>query len=144
MLDDRQVADEIHPLLDQSVDLEHVVNPLLKAIAENMGMLRGTITLLNRQSGEIFIEAARKRGEPLDQRRLEFGRRQPACQSRRDRIVHVYLSGNHLLDFPDRLPAQDLRPACPGWSIYSPGSNFLRLGKLSRHAMSKACVLRLT
>ena len=49
---------EISQTLDQSVDLEHVVTPLLKAIAENMGMLRGTLTLLNRQSGEIFIEAA--------------------------------------------------------------------------------------
>ena len=49
---------EISQTLDQSVDLEHVVNPLLKAIGENMGMLRGTISLLNRQTGEISIEAA--------------------------------------------------------------------------------------
>ena len=49
---------EISRILDRSMDLRDVVNPVLKAIAEHMGMLRGTLTLLNRHTGEIFIEAA--------------------------------------------------------------------------------------
>jgi len=53
-----QLLFEISQTLDQSIELETVVTPVLKAIAENMGMLRGTITLLNRESGEISIEAA--------------------------------------------------------------------------------------
>ena len=49
---------EISQLLDRSMDLRDVVGPVLKAMAEHMGMMRGTITLLNRETGEITIEAA--------------------------------------------------------------------------------------
>jgi Nif-specific regulatory protein len=49
---------EISHTLDRSLDLRDVVGPVLELIAKHMGMLRGTLTLLNRQSGEIFIEAA--------------------------------------------------------------------------------------
>ena len=49
---------EVSRLLDQSVDLKDVIGPVLKAMAEHMGMLRGTITLLNRKTGEITVEAA--------------------------------------------------------------------------------------
>ncbi len=40
------------------MDLRDVMGPVLESIAHNMGMMRGTLTLLNRDSGEIFIEAA--------------------------------------------------------------------------------------
>ena len=40
------------------MDIRDVVEPLLEAMAKHMGMLRGTLTLLNRETGEIFIEAA--------------------------------------------------------------------------------------
>jgi len=49
---------EISQTLDRNMDLRDVVGPVLKAIAKHMGMLRGTITLLDRETGEIFIEAA--------------------------------------------------------------------------------------
>ena len=49
---------EISQTLDKSMDLREVVGPVLKAMANRMGMLRGTLTLLNRQTGEILIEAA--------------------------------------------------------------------------------------
>ncbi len=48
----------ISRILDQSMDLREVVSPVLEAMAEHMGMLRGTIALVDRESGEIFIEAA--------------------------------------------------------------------------------------
>ena len=48
---------EISRQLDASMDLRDVVGPILKAMAEHMGMLRGTLTLLNRGTGEILIEA---------------------------------------------------------------------------------------
>jgi Nif-specific regulatory protein len=49
---------EISQSLERSLDLGEVIDPLLKLIAEHVGMLRGTITLLDRETGEIFIEAA--------------------------------------------------------------------------------------
>lgn len=49
---------EISQILDRSMDLREVGGPVLEAIAKHMGMVRGTLTLLNRASGEIIIEAA--------------------------------------------------------------------------------------
>jgi len=49
---------EISQSLYLSMDLRNVVGPVLESIAHNMGMLRGTLTLLDRDTGEIFIEAA--------------------------------------------------------------------------------------
>jgi len=49
---------EISRALDRSIDLHDVVGPVLRAIAKHMGMVRGTITLLNRETGEISIETA--------------------------------------------------------------------------------------
>lgn len=49
---------EISQTLDRSMDLQDVVGSVLKAIAKHMGMLLGTLTLLNRETGEISIEAA--------------------------------------------------------------------------------------
>jgi len=49
---------EVSQALDRAMDLRDVVGPILDAMASNMGILRGTITLLNRDTGEIFIEAA--------------------------------------------------------------------------------------
>jgi len=49
---------EISQILDRSMDLREVVGPVLDAVAKQMGMVRGTLTLLNRQTGEIFIDAA--------------------------------------------------------------------------------------
>jgi Nif-specific regulatory protein len=49
---------EISQILDQSMDIRDVVGPALEAIAHHMGMMRGTITLLNRTTGELSIEAA--------------------------------------------------------------------------------------
>jgi Nif-specific regulatory protein len=48
----------IGQLLDQSMDLHAVIQPVLNTMAEDLGFLRCSITLLNRQTGEIFIEAA--------------------------------------------------------------------------------------
>jgi len=49
---------EISQILDQSMDIRDVVEPILEAMAKHMGMLRGTLTLLDRETGEIYIEAA--------------------------------------------------------------------------------------
>lgn len=49
---------EISQTLDRSMDLRDVVGSVLKATAKHMDMLRGTLTLLNRETGEISIEAA--------------------------------------------------------------------------------------
>ena len=49
---------EVGQILERSLDLRDVMSPILEAMADHMGMLRGTITLLNRETGEILIEAA--------------------------------------------------------------------------------------
>jgi Nif-specific regulatory protein len=49
---------EVSQLLDRSMDLRDVLGPVLRAMAQHMGMLRGTIALLNRDTSQISIEAA--------------------------------------------------------------------------------------
>jgi len=49
---------EISQTLDRVLDLREAVGPVLEAMARHMGMVRGTIALLNRDTGEISIEAA--------------------------------------------------------------------------------------
>lgn len=64
---------EMSQVLDRSMDLRDSMGPVLEAIAEHMGMLRGTITLFNRESGEIYIEAA----HGLSESQKERGRYRP-------------------------------------------------------------------
>jgi Nif-specific regulatory protein len=49
---------EISQILDSSLDLRTVVEPVLEVITRSLGMKFATLTLLNRQTGEISIEAA--------------------------------------------------------------------------------------
>ncbi|OQY32266.1 MAG: nif-specific transcriptional activator NifA [Spirochaetaceae bacterium 4572_59] len=61
---------EISQILDEDIDLKEVIHPLLESMAENIGMERGTITLLNRKTGELSIEAA----YGLSSREMQKGR----------------------------------------------------------------------
>ena len=47
-----------HRPLDRALDLREAVGPVLGAMARHMGMVRGTIALLNRETRQITIEAA--------------------------------------------------------------------------------------
>ncbi|MBI4556188.1 MAG: nif-specific transcriptional activator NifA [Candidatus Hydrogenedentes bacterium] len=49
---------EISQTLDRSMDIRDAVGSVLDAIAKYTGMVRGTLTLLNRDTGEMYIEAA--------------------------------------------------------------------------------------
>ncbi|MCK5007761.1 MAG: sigma 54-interacting transcriptional regulator, partial [Spirochaetales bacterium] len=49
---------DISQNLDSSLDLRDTLGPVLEIIAKYKGILRGSLTLLNRESGEISIEAA--------------------------------------------------------------------------------------
>jgi len=49
---------DISQTLDRSLELRDVIQPVLEAMAKHMGMLRGTIALLDRESSQIRIEAA--------------------------------------------------------------------------------------
>ena len=49
---------EISRTLDMSMDLKDVLGPVLEQMARHMSMLRGTITILDRKTGEIFIDEA--------------------------------------------------------------------------------------
>lgn len=56
--EDLSLLFQISQILDQSIDIKQVINPVLRAVADNVNIKRGTITLLDRNSGQIFIEAA--------------------------------------------------------------------------------------
>ena len=49
---------DISQILDQSMDLRDVVHPVLQTISKHTGMVRGTLTLLDRDTGELVIEGA--------------------------------------------------------------------------------------
>ena len=49
---------EISRSLSETLDLKTVLHPILEMMAEHMEMLRGTLTILNRKTGEIVIEEA--------------------------------------------------------------------------------------
>ncbi|MCX7806250.1 MAG: GAF domain-containing protein, partial [Planctomycetota bacterium] len=49
---------EISQALSRSLNISEVLEPVLAAMEKHLGMVRGTITLLNRATGEIRIEAA--------------------------------------------------------------------------------------
>ncbi|MBN2223494.1 MAG: sigma 54-interacting transcriptional regulator [Deltaproteobacteria bacterium] len=49
---------DISNTLDMSIDLKDVLGPVLAKMAHHMSMLRGTITILDRKTGEIFVEEA--------------------------------------------------------------------------------------
>lgn len=57
-LQELELLFDISQILDQSLDLRDIISPILEAMAQHMDMIRGTITLLNRDTGEILIEAA--------------------------------------------------------------------------------------
>jgi Nif-specific regulatory protein len=59
---------EISRILDRSMDLREVVGPVLEAMSLHLGMVRGTLTLLNRQTGEISIDAAHGLSESQKER----------------------------------------------------------------------------
>ena len=49
---------EISQMLDATMDLREVVHPVLQAMSKHMGMMRGTLTLLDRETHDLYIEAA--------------------------------------------------------------------------------------
>ncbi|HZE99465.1 MAG TPA: nif-specific transcriptional activator NifA [Planctomycetota bacterium] len=57
-LKELQLLLEISQILDRSMDLREVVGPVLEALARHMEMLRGTLALVNRETGEIQVDAA--------------------------------------------------------------------------------------
>jgi Nif-specific regulatory protein len=59
---------EISQILDRSMDLREVVGPVLEAMSRHLGMVRGTLNLLNRQTGEISIDAAHGLSESQKER----------------------------------------------------------------------------
>ena len=59
---------QISRILDESLDLREVVGPVLEVLQERLGVSIGVLSLLNRETGEISIEAARGLSEPQRER----------------------------------------------------------------------------
>jgi Nif-specific regulatory protein len=49
---------EVSRALGETMDLKSVLHPVLKMLADRMGMIRGSLTILNRKTDEIVIEEA--------------------------------------------------------------------------------------
>lgn len=70
---------EISTKLNESLDLKTVLRPILRLTAEHMDIHRGTLTILNRNKGEIAIEEAYGlRPEEQAKGRYRVGRGSPA------------------------------------------------------------------
>lgn len=52
------LLNHVSRILDQSLDMRDVVSPVLEALAKFLDLKFGTITLLNRNTGDILIETA--------------------------------------------------------------------------------------
>ncbi|MEC8022299.1 MAG: sigma 54-interacting transcriptional regulator [Myxococcota bacterium] len=57
-LEELRLLSEVSRILDRAPDLESVVEPVLETLAKMGQMMHGTITLLDRRSGEAYIDAA--------------------------------------------------------------------------------------
>jgi Nif-specific regulatory protein len=57
-------------ILDQHPDVTQVIQPVLEALAEHMDLRHGTVTLLNRKTGDILIDLA----HGMSQKQVEAGR----------------------------------------------------------------------
>jgi Nif-specific regulatory protein len=65
---------EISQILDRSADIRDELVPVLKTISKYTGMVRGTITLVNRETGDLAIEAAHGlSGDELQRGRYKKG-----------------------------------------------------------------------
>ena len=64
---------EISSILDSSTDLQHAISPILDVLANDLDMKRSTVTLLNRLTEEVKIEAA----HGLTEKQQRLGRYSP-------------------------------------------------------------------
>lgn len=104
--------------LQHSPDLREIVQPVLKQIAESLGLYRGAVRLLNRESGEIVIdEAFGLSDEEIAGERIKIGE---------GVIGQVVKTGKSIL-LPDieKTGGQSVNIACsgfPGQSLRRPGA----------------------
>ncbi|MCC5843915.1 MAG: sigma 54-interacting transcriptional regulator [Verrucomicrobia bacterium] len=57
-LKDLEFVTEIAHILERSLDVREIVNPIMDAMTRHLGMKHATITLLNRKTNDILIDAA--------------------------------------------------------------------------------------
>lgn len=57
-LKDLEFVTEIAQILERSLDVREIVNPIMDAMTRHLGMKHATITLLNRKTNDILIDAA--------------------------------------------------------------------------------------
>jgi Nif-specific regulatory protein len=53
-----KLLQQISQILDQHPDIHQVIQPVLDALAQHMDLQHGTVTLLNRKTGDIVIDLA--------------------------------------------------------------------------------------
>lgn len=117
-----RVVDEMNLLLgisstlQEGPNLQHIVQPVLKQMAESLGLYRGTVRILNRETGEILIdEAFGLTSDEMASERIQIGE---------GVIGQVVKTGQPVIvpDVEDSGGA--LHPNCPG----RPGQSLRRPG----------------
>ncbi|MDX2080270.1 MAG: sigma 54-interacting transcriptional regulator [Terrimicrobiaceae bacterium] len=113
-----RVLFNVSQTLQQSPDLREIVKPVLKQMAESLGLYRGTVRILNRETGDLLIdEAFGLSAEEMAAERIRLGEGVigQVVQSGRPIVVpDIEASGN-----------QSLHIACNGYdgqSLQRPGA----------------------
>jgi Nif-specific regulatory protein len=99
--DELSILFEVSQILDSSLDLRTVVEPVLEAITGSLGLKFATLTLLNRQTGDISIESAYGLSASQKQRgryRLGEGITGKVIQTGKPAIVPKISEEPHFLD----------------------------------------------
>ena len=102
--------------LQESLSLKEIVRPVLKQMSESLGLYRGTVRILNRETGEIVIDDAfGLTAEEMAGKRIQLGE---------GVIGQVAKTGKPVI-IPDIESAgQSIHPDCAGFS----GQSILRPG----------------
>jgi Nif-specific regulatory protein len=106
---------DISQLLDQSLDLRDVVTPVLEALANHVDMNHGTLTLLNRKTGDILTEVAHGLSPQQARRgryRLGEGITGQVVQTGRPAIIPVKSKEPQFLNKTDRGKLDDTSFIC--------------------------------
>ena len=112
---------DINQILDFSDDLQTALYEILKKLAHDRGMTRGTLTILNRKTGEIHIETA----YGLSKRQRELGkvpishRRFPIPAERAHTLAERDLRAPSLLSL---LPSVKQHPSGPAHGQTAPAA----------------------
>ncbi|HQH27532.1 MAG TPA: GAF domain-containing protein, partial [Oligoflexia bacterium] len=106
---------EVSQILDQSLDLKRIMNPVLETLAKHLALQHATLTLLNRETGEIIIECAHGlSSQQASQGRYQMGEgvTGKVVQSGRPQIIAKTSESPHFVNRTRRLGKKEFSFVC--------------------------------